>query len=155
MAYYLVFGSVKRPLSNGGSYLDWNQPPIGVYEGESADDACKVAASDHGAMGTYFAVSGFPWGLEMMTASASRFGSQGSPVERLERKLAEAEARGDRLRQLEEHTRQLERELLDVYDDELDRRIRDAQSEQRRRDLQQRMDEERNSAQNEPSKDAD
>lgn len=88
MAYYLVFGSVKRPLMGGGKYLDWSSDgPLGVYEAESPDDACKLAAADAANMGTFFAVEGFPWGLELMTPPGSRFGNSDSPMERLTQSL--------------------------------------------------------------------
>lgn len=101
MNYYMVFGSTKRPLMQGGSYLDWGQHPIGVYGGDTADDACKAAASDSGVFGTFFAIDGFVWGLEMLSSEATQLGRTASAADRLNRHL-------DRLAELEVQKAQLE-----------------------------------------------
>jgi hypothetical protein len=103
--HYLVFGSSKRPLMGGGGYLDWSAPPIGVYAAEGPEEACRSAAKDHGSMGTYFAVEGFPWGLELMDTPARQLGRTANVTERLSAHL-------DRMEELEnERTRLLEQKV--------------------------------------------
>ena len=88
--HYMVFGSIKRPLVGGGSYLDWAlvHNPLGVYQGDTPDDACRAAAADTNNMGTFFAIEGTPWGIEMMAGGSTQFGRKESALERLERRLA-------------------------------------------------------------------
>jgi len=65
MAYWLVFGSKKISRAPGSTELaDWT--PIGVYESDASDEACKAAAQREGTMGTYFAIEGSPWGITML-----------------------------------------------------------------------------------------
>lgn len=114
--FYIVFGSIRRPTDFlGGKALDWSQPPIGVYQAETAEQACIAAAKDHGTMATYFAVPGTPWGLDMVEAPAKQLGRQVSSQERLADALDKAERRAaetDRLVQLleKEKGRELTRE---------------------------------------------
>lgn len=49
-----------RPLS-----LVWENGAVGVFQATDATRACHAAARKHGRAGTYFAVEGTPWGLEM------------------------------------------------------------------------------------------
>lgn len=102
MAYYIVFGSVKRPADFvGGKRLDWGQPPVGVYEADSPSDACQAAASDQGMMSTYFAVEGYAWGVDLHTAPARQLGRVANPSERLADQL-------DRIERLEQQKQELE-----------------------------------------------
>lgn len=88
MPYYLVFGSVKRPSDfMGGKHLDWGQPPIGVYQADSAADACQSAARDAGQMATYFAVEGTPWGVDLLPTPATQLGRSDNAMERMARHL--------------------------------------------------------------------
>lgn len=89
----------------GGSFLDWSAPPIGVYAGDTADDACKSAAKDHGEMGTFFAVEGYPWGLELMDAPAKQLGKTGSPVDSMAEVLARMENRDSEITALLEQAK--------------------------------------------------
>lgn len=52
--------------AQGYDELVWSSKPIGAYKADSATDACKAAAADVGAVGTFFAVEGVPWGVSMM-----------------------------------------------------------------------------------------
>lgn len=127
MAFYIVFGSVKRPVGfMGDTALDWGQPPIGVYSADSPEDACQTAARDHGQMATYFAVEGTPWGVDMVDAPAKQLGRTQNSNDRLadvldrmqtehEQKIKQLEAglRDDpsaRLAAAEAKTRQMERD---------------------------------------------
>lgn len=87
-SFYIVFGSIKRPADFfGGKVLDWSQPPIGVYQASTPEEACQAAARDHGQMATYFAVSGTPWGVDMMEAPARQLGRTENSQDRLNRIL--------------------------------------------------------------------
>lgn len=102
MSYYIVFGSIKRPADfMGGKRLDWNQPPVGVYEAATPQDACQAAASDQGQMATYIAVEGTPWGIDLMDAPARQLGKTLNANERMADHL-------DRIDRLEEQRRELE-----------------------------------------------
>lgn len=103
MKYYLVFGSVKRPRGfMGGTFLDWGQPPIGVYSGETAKEACHAAAKDSGQMATYFAIEGYPWGIDLMDSSATQLGRSETADERMGRILDRMEANDAAIRELRE-----------------------------------------------------
>lgn len=92
MSFYLVFGSTKRPKGfMGGTYLDWGNPPIGVYEAATPEDACRQAAADSGTFGTYFAIDGFPWGIELMHSGARQLGRREPLEERLHAALDKLE----------------------------------------------------------------
>lgn len=86
--FYIVFGSTKRPLMGGGSYVDWQEKPLGVYGADNPDDACKAAAAETNHMGTFVAVACHVWGVEMMETGATRLGSTPSAIERMEARLA-------------------------------------------------------------------
>lgn len=112
MAFYIVFGSQKRPTDfMGGKALDWGQPPIGVYSADSAEKACQAAAKDHGQMATYFAVEGTPWGIDMMEAPATQLGRTDSPMDRMAKHL-------DRIEELDRQRAQLEAAKVDAPDAE-------------------------------------
>lgn len=86
--FYIVFGSIKRPADFfGGKALDWSQPPIGVYQAQTPEDACQAAARDHGQMATYFAVGGTPWGVDMIEAPAQQLGRTENSQDRMSRIL--------------------------------------------------------------------
>lgn len=103
MKYFLVFGSKRRPANFvGGKKLDWGQPPVGVYQAETAEIACEAAAQDHGEIATYFAVEGYAWGIDMMErAPATQLGHSGNAMDRIAGHL-------DRIAALDEQRRQLE-----------------------------------------------
>jgi hypothetical protein len=133
--YYMVFGSTKRPLMGGGSYLDWHDNAIGVYSASEPEEACKAAAQDHGSFGTFFAIEGTVWGLEMLDSTARQLGRKGSPTERLNEHLDALSSVEAEIQRRTEHTKQLERDVLDVDSDELQRRIDEATAEKKRRDM--------------------
>lgn len=102
MNYYIVFGSIKRPADfMGGKRLDWSNPPVGVYEAETAADACQAAASDEGQMATYFAVEGTPWGVDLLDVPARQLGRTANANDRIAEHL-------DRIERLDEQRRELE-----------------------------------------------
>ena len=118
MNYYMVFGSIKRPLTGGGSRLDWaidrqGYPagPIGVYQADSPQEACQAAAADVAGMGTFFAVEGTPWGLELMGQQAQQFGRQESALEKLTSRL-------DRMDQLDRQIAELQAARESESDDD-------------------------------------
>ena len=113
--FYLVFGSLKRPRGfMGGTFLDWSQPPIGVYQATTAEEACQAAAKDHGQMATYFAVAGTPWGIDMMEAPARQLGRSANAEERMAQILDKMDENNQRIQELEakreRERQQLERE---------------------------------------------
>jgi hypothetical protein len=100
--FYIVFGSIKRPADlMGGKKLDWGQPPVGVYEADTPEQACQAAASDQGMMATYCAVECTPWGIDLMDAPARQLGRTLSPNERIAQHL-------DAVDKLEQQRQQLE-----------------------------------------------
>lgn len=108
--FYIVFGSTRRPADFfGGKVLDWSQPPIGVYQAGSPEEACQAAAKDHGQMATYFAVGGTPWGVDMMEAPAQQLGRTENSQDRLNRILDRMEQNDKLIEQLQ-HQRQIEQE---------------------------------------------
>lgn len=107
MNYYLVFGGEKVPetaytpqtgqyLPTGKTLIRW--VAIGVFKADTAESACQTAAKKKGQMGSYFAVEGYPWGLDLMDGGGSEFGVEEEPLSRLE--------------QMEQRSRELEREVL-------------------------------------------
>ena len=61
MPHYMIFNSGRR--QDG---LRWDNTPVGVFQADDAETACKAAAADCGQLGTFFAVEGYPWGVEML-----------------------------------------------------------------------------------------
>lgn len=101
MSFYLVFGSIKRPIGfMGEKALDWGQPPIGVYNAPTPEVACQAAARDNGTMATYFAVEGTPWGVDLYEAPAKQLGRTEGPNERMSRILDRMEANDKLLAEL-------------------------------------------------------
>lgn len=110
--FYIVFGSIKRPSDFfGGRTLDWSQPPIGVYQANSPEDACQAATKDHGQMATYFAVPGVPWGVDMVDAPAKQLGRSGGVQDRLDAVLTRMEDNDKIIKQLEQRSKRSKREL--------------------------------------------
>ena len=75
MPYYIVFGANQQvpsgqayggPPTNAPHTLVWFNAPIGVFRTDTAERACMAAAKKSGAIGTFFAVDGTPWGVELM-----------------------------------------------------------------------------------------
>lgn len=54
--------------------LVWSGP-VGVFEADKAEHACQAAAKKVGWMGSYFAIDGYPWGVELFEAQATEFGA--------------------------------------------------------------------------------
>ncbi len=117
MKFFMVFAS-RRELAPGQVHygnadqrpraLTWEAGAMGVFRAERAELACQAAARKNGSAGTYFAIEGFPWGLEMNHVD----GVEELGVDDLfaqPRRLAPGQA--DPIR-----TRELERELLDGQD---------------------------------------
>lgn len=121
MKHYMVFGSVKRPLGGGGSYLDWTSynNPIGVYEAENPDEACMAAASDIGGMGTFLAVEGNIWGVELLNTKANRLGSTRSANDRLAEAMENLEKSNRQIAQLRAAGHTVP-EALEADDDDMD-----------------------------------
>lgn len=103
MNYYMVFGSEKvQNYINGETKLHWSERPIGVYSGETAEEACKAAARDANGFGTFFAVEGFPWGVELLTQTARRLGSTPSVQELLMERFNRLDATDQKIAELTE-----------------------------------------------------
>jgi hypothetical protein len=97
MNYYLVFGMTKtqdeptyvgRSGAGGAPHfiqappaLVWN--PLGVFTAATAEDACKAAAKKAQRFGSFFAVEGYPWGIDLMDTDATEFGAE--PLTNLQR----------------------------------------------------------------------
>lgn len=103
--YYAVLAMIKteEQVGHPGRYapeftkevhLDWRI--VGVFEAVSAEAACQAAAKKGGQVGSFFAVEGFPWGVELMDADAIEFGTGEQPL--------------SRLKQLENRSREMERD---------------------------------------------
>jgi hypothetical protein len=84
MPHYMIWGAEKRPHGfMGGSFLDWTKPPLGVWEGETAEEACRHCMVENGMMTTFFAVEGLAWGIALMDQDVPKaLGRQGTPMER-------------------------------------------------------------------------
>jgi len=109
MNYYLVMGMTKiqhEPayIGRGGDgrtpqfvqappALSWT--PIGVFKARKAEDACKAAAKKMQQFGSFLAIEGYPWGIDLMDIEASEFGLNDerelSPLERAENRSRELE----------------------------------------------------------------
>jgi len=66
----------------------------GVFAANNAEAACKAAAKKSGRMGNFFAIEGFPWGVEMIdTEDAVEFGGADSmnKIQKLENRSRELE----------------------------------------------------------------
>ena len=82
--YYMVFAGQKHE-----GKLHWSAP-VGVFETDKAEEACQAAAKKVGWMGSYFAVEGFPWGIDLLETDATEFGAD-SNVNPLENRIRELE----------------------------------------------------------------
>lgn len=104
MNHYLVFAKLRvggNPLAPGFPRDPIRDAfvPVGVWGANSGDDACKAAAKKVGQVGTYFAVEGSPWGVDMLDVEGvHELGEEETPdaqqvrIRELERQLLE---RGD------------------------------------------------------------
>lgn len=105
MAFYMVFGSTRRPVWGGESYLAWNPEPLGVYQSDDPDEACKMAASERESMGNFFAIEGHVWGIALQDPQATRFGTkkpaQQDAAEKMLALLERAEQRDQKIMELE------------------------------------------------------
>lgn len=72
--WFMVFSAGRRqqpgtayagPSHMAPVTLVWDSAPLGVFRAPSADLACQAAARKGGHAGTFFALEGLPWGLEM------------------------------------------------------------------------------------------
>lgn len=82
MPTYIVFSSERRPRGGGAYFLDWGQPPIGVFTADTPDLACQAAAKASGSVSTLFAVEGYAWGVALMGSAPAALGAEG-PNDRL------------------------------------------------------------------------
>lgn len=117
MNYYLVMAMTKTApasgvivgYSNTGSpvygpgqpQISWQV--VGVFEAATAEAACKAAAKKRQVFGSFFAVEGFPWGIDLIEIEATEFGRDQEEL--------------TRLRQLEVRSREMERQA-GLADDE-------------------------------------
>lgn len=102
MDHYMVFGSLKRPRGfSGETYLDWQEKPIGVYQAETGELACQEAARDSSGYGTFFAVPGIPWGVELMPSGARALGRSKGVMDRIADHMDAMAANQEAIRQLE------------------------------------------------------
>ena len=74
--------------------LEWHI--VGVFETDSAEKACQAAAKKAERFGSFFAVEGFPWGIDLLETEATEFGADPQPM--------------SRLKQLENRSRETEKE---------------------------------------------
>jgi len=99
--FFMVFAGTKQSSSSDDSdkYIAWSGP-IAVFEADSAEEACQSCAKKVGWMGSYFAIEGFPWGVELFEAPAREFG---------------ADTKLTRREEMELRTRELERTVLEDH----------------------------------------
>lgn len=70
--YWLVVNKTTRPQATGprGERLVPDNVTefqfVGIFRADHAEDACKAGARKLGSVGTYFAVEGTPWGVDMI-----------------------------------------------------------------------------------------
>lgn len=98
VAYDVRGNPVPVPSNQVAPNIHWTV--VGVFEADKAEDACQAAAKKNGSMGNYFAVEGFPWGIDLTETDAVEFGT-GQPM--------------SRLKQLENRSREMEKEA-DITD---------------------------------------
>lgn len=109
MKFFMVFGSRLEMTAGQVHYgrpedrpraLTWDNGPLGVFQAETAELACQAAAKKNGTAGTYFAIEGYPWGLEMnQVAGVKELGADDLFAQ--PRQLAAGEADPVRIRELE------------------------------------------------------
>ena len=112
MKHYIVFAAQPETYQDGyiegppRTYVEnkrptgrllWQGQPVGVFRGESAEQACQAAARKAGVIGTFFAIEGFPWGVSLLHTVAEEL-TMTDPAEET------------RLAQLEKRSRKMERE---------------------------------------------
>ena len=74
--------------------LRWDNTPVGVFKAPDPESACKKAAHKAGSLGTYFAVEGYPWGVQMLEVDdVEELG--GSELEQAKARLRELERQVD------------------------------------------------------------
>lgn len=100
MNAYMVFAGRKWENVLGKAGINWTHENsiLGVFHAPTAEDACKAAAIKAGFAGTFFAVEGTPWGIDMYESEVEEYGAPKDPAaSRLDR-LEAALMRGmDRL----------------------------------------------------------
>lgn len=93
MKYYMVYAMTKHvdPVKMDGSTVNiWT--PTGVYGALSAEAACQAAARATQRVGNFFAVEGFPWGVELLEPDAVEFaGGEATKLQQLEIRSRELE----------------------------------------------------------------
>lgn len=106
--YYLVMAMSKsaKPANvhydvhgheiYSGTAYDINWQVAGVFAADKAEDACKAAAKKGQRFGSFLAVEGFPWGIDLFEVDAEEFGVDSEPM--------------TRLKQLENRSREMEKE---------------------------------------------
>jgi hypothetical protein len=74
--------------------LEWHV--TGVFVADSAEQACRAAAKKTQVFGSFFAIEGFPWGVDLMETEATEFGQ--------DQLLSKSERLANRIRELEKET---------------------------------------------------
>lgn len=103
--YYLVFSKRVEPphpqaqvLSGPGGYpigpgigevaARTIISPISIFRADRAEDACQAAAKKVGSMGTYFAIEGTPWGVDLIdTEGTTELGAEPPEDDEKERRI--------------------------------------------------------------------
>lgn len=96
--FFMVFAAHtienRSPLTGavqGPDEIVWTNP-VGVFQASDAETACKKAAKKTKAMGNFFAVEGFAWGLALEdTGEVEEFGVDDIRVNKMERHTRELE----------------------------------------------------------------
>lgn len=73
MEHFMVFAGSRRNLpgynAQGNQPVPfgfvWEPEPVGVFRAGDPESACRAAAKKRGHVGTFFAIAGVPWGVEM------------------------------------------------------------------------------------------
>lgn len=84
MSWYIVFPARKWESPFGKQGMTWENP-IGVFQADSIEEAFLAAAKKANGLGTFFAVEGTPWGLDMEPdPNVKELGKPLDPMDRLE-----------------------------------------------------------------------
>lgn len=97
--YWLVFNKQTTPAAMAGGpnfggmhavapeFTEVKIVPA-IFRAACAEDACRAAAKKMGAVGTYFAVEGTPWGVEMLDVEGvEELGAEPSETDEKERRI--------------------------------------------------------------------
>lgn len=103
MPFYIVFAAGRRPIPGAvvmgnaavPTGLVWDNQPVGVFRADDAELACRAAARKQGTVGTFFAVDGFAWGVELTDVEGAEELGINTPVDPLANRIRDLERQLD------------------------------------------------------------